>query len=152
MKEREAELQAEVDGWLAAAEAADTEEDKLHGAKRGDEMPKWVADKRRRIEKFRAARAELEAEAKAAADEERGIEAEKQAERDAEGRKKSGPPAAPPSDEPDPKAQRNFTDSESRIMKTKDGYGRRRWLCPDHRRARPEREWLGSRTASQPNA
>ena len=122
MKERDAELQAEVDGWLAAAEAADTEEDKLHGAKRGDEMPKWVADKQRRIAKIRAARAELEAEAKAAADEERRIEAEKQAERDAEGRKKSGPPAAPPSDEPDPKAQRNFTDSESRIMKTKDGY------------------------------
>ena len=31
-------------------------------------------------------------------------------------------PAAPPSDEPDPKAQKNFTDPESRIMKTKDGF------------------------------
>jgi hypothetical protein len=27
-----------------------------------------------------------------------------------------------PSNEPDPKAQKNFTDPESRIMKTKDGY------------------------------
>ena len=38
------------------------------------------------------------------------------------GRKKPGKPAAPPSDEPDPKAQKNFTDPESRIMKTKDGF------------------------------
>ena len=30
--------------------------------------------------------------------------------------------AAPPSQEPEPKAQRNFTDPESRILKTKDGY------------------------------
>ena len=122
MKQREAELQAEVDKWLAAAEAADAEEDKLHGAKRGDELPKWVADKQKRIAKIREAKAALEAEAKAAAEDERRIEAEKQAQRDAEGRKKPGKPAAPPSDEPDPKAQRNFTDPESRIMKTKDGY------------------------------
>src|SRR3977135_4123542 len=68
MKKREAELQAEVDRRLAAAEAADLEEDRLHGDKRGDELPKWVADKQRRIEKIRAAKAELEAEAKAAAE------------------------------------------------------------------------------------
>ena len=42
--------------------------------------------------------------------------------RQAEGRKKPGRPAAPPSEEPDPKAQKNFTDPESRIMKTKDGF------------------------------
>ena len=122
MTQREAELQAEVDRWLAAAEAADAEEDKLHGAKRGDELPKWVTDKRKRIEKIRAAKAELEAEAKAAADEERCIRAEAEAKRRAEGRKKNGKTPAPPSDEPDAKAQRNFTDPESRIMKTKDGY------------------------------
>ena len=72
MKKREAELQAEVDRWLAAAEAADAEEDKLHGNKRGDEMPEWVADKQKRIARIGEAKAELEAEAKAAADEERG--------------------------------------------------------------------------------
>jgi hypothetical protein len=33
-----------------------------------------------------------------------------------------GRTAAPPSDAPEPKAQRNFTDPESRILKTKDGY------------------------------
>ena len=122
MKQRDAELQAEVDRWLAAAQAADAEEDALHGAKRGDEMPKWVADKQKRIEKIRQAKTALEAEAKAAADEERRIEAEKQQQRDAEGRKKGGRKTEPPSDAPDAKAQRNFTDPESRIMKTKDGY------------------------------
>ena len=63
-------MKAEVDRWLKAAEAADAEEDRLHGSKRGDEMPDWVADKQKRLEKIRAAKAELEAEAKAAAEEE----------------------------------------------------------------------------------
>jgi hypothetical protein len=47
--------------------------------------------------------------ARLAAEEERRIEAEKEQQRQAEGRKKPGKPAAPPSDEPDPKSQRNFT-------------------------------------------
>ena len=97
MKKREVELAAEVDRWLKAAEAADAEEDKLYGSRRGDEMPDWVADKQKRL----------------AAAEERRI---------AEGRKKNGKTPAPPKQEPDGKAQRNFTDPESRILKTKDGY------------------------------
>ncbi|MCC8940192.1 transposase [Bradyrhizobium sp. Arg68] len=35
MKKREAELQAEVDRWLEAAEAADAEEDQLYGLRKG---------------------------------------------------------------------------------------------------------------------
>jgi hypothetical protein len=70
MKKREVELQAEVDRWLVAAEAADAEEDKRYGPKRGDEMPDWMADKQRRLEKIREAKVELEAEARAAAAEE----------------------------------------------------------------------------------
>lgn len=122
MQQREAALRAEVDRWLAAAEAADREEDRLHGDRRGDEMPDWVADKQKRAEKIREAKAALEAEAKAAAEAElrRREEAEKQ--RIAAGRKKNGKPPAPPRVEPDAKAQRNFTDPESRILKTKDGY------------------------------
>jgi len=38
MKTREADLAAEVEGWLKAAEAADAEEDAAFGDKRGDEM------------------------------------------------------------------------------------------------------------------
>jgi transposase len=122
MKKREAELQAEVDRWLAAAAAADAEEDARHGAKRGDELPDWIVDKQKRLAKIREAKAALEAEAKAAAEEETRRRAEAEASRKAEGRKRNGPPPAPPSDEPDGKAQRNFTDPESRILKSKDGF------------------------------
>ena len=51
MKKREAELAAEVERWLQGAEAADAEEDKLYGDRRGDEMPDWVADKEKRLAK-----------------------------------------------------------------------------------------------------
>ena len=122
MKKREAELQAEVDRWLAAAEAADAEEDKLHGNKRGDEMPDWVADKQKRLAKIREAKAALEAEAKAAAEEETRCRAEAEEKRIAEGRKKNGRTPAPPREEPEAKAQRNFTDPDSRVLLTKDGY------------------------------
>ncbi len=120
MKKREAELEAEVDRWLKAAEAADAEEDKRYGDQRGDEMPDWVADKQKRLEKIREAKAALEAEAKAAAEVARKARAEER--RIAEGGKKNGKTPAPPNTEPDGKAQRNFTDPESRILKTKDGY------------------------------
>src|SRR3974390_940513 len=123
MEARAAELEAEVGRWLSAAEAADGAEDKLHSRdKTGEEMPDWVADKKRRAEKIRAAKAELEAEAKAAAEAERQARADAEKKREAEGRKKPGRPAAPPSEAPDPKAQKNFTDPESRIMKTQDGF------------------------------
>jgi hypothetical protein len=85
-------------------------------------MPDWIADKKRRAERIRRAKAELEAEAKAAAEAKLAAAAEAQLQREAEGRKKSGRPAAPPSTTPDPKAQKNFTDPQSRIMKSKDGF------------------------------
>jgi hypothetical protein len=122
MKKREAELKAEVDGWLAAAAAADDEEDRRYGDKRGEELPDWVADKQRRLEKIRQAKAALEAEAAAAAAEDRRRQEAAEARREAEGRKKNGRTPAPPKAEPEGKAQRNFTDPESRILKTKDGY------------------------------
>jgi len=122
MKKREAQLRAEVERWLKAAEAADAEEDKLYGDKRGDEMPDWVADKQKRLAKIAQAKAELEAEAKAAAEEEERRRAEAEEKRLAQGRQKNGRTPAPPKREPDGKAQRNFTDPESRILKTKDGY------------------------------
>jgi Transposase DDE domain len=122
MKKREAELAAEIDRWLKAAEVADAEEDKLYGDKRGDEMPDWVADKAKRLETIRAAKTELEAEAKAFAEQEARRREQAEQKRLAQGRKKSGKTPAPPKQEPDGKAQRNFTDPESRILKTKDGY------------------------------
>src|SRR2546428_9192676 len=102
MEKRAAELEAEVAKWLSAAEAADAEEDKLHGRdKTGDEMPEWVAAKKRRAERTRKAKAELEAEAKAAAEAKLKAAAEVEEKREAEGRRKGGLKAAPPSSEPD---------------------------------------------------
>ena len=118
MQKREPELQAEVDGWLKAAEAADAAEDAAFGVdRRGDEMPDWVADKQARLAKIRQAKAELEAEAKAKAAAEQAAREKKDGDKLRPGRK-----AGPPSDVPEPKAQRNFTDPDSRILKTKDGY------------------------------
>ena len=103
MKEREAQLAAEVAELLRQAQAADDEEDRRYGKdKRGDELPEELAFREGRLEKIREAMAALEAEAQAAAE---------QAE--AEGSKHPGVP--------DDKAQRNFTDTESRIIPAPGG-------------------------------
>ena len=103
MKEREAQLAAEVAELLRQAQAADDEEDRRYGKdKRGDELPEEVAFREGRLEKIREAMAALEAEAQAA-----GEQAE------AEGGKHPGVP--------DDKAQRNFTDAESRIIPAPGG-------------------------------
>jgi len=123
MKKREAELEAEVARWLEAAEAVDAEEDRAFGKdKRGDELPDWVADKQKRLAKIAEAKAALEADARAAAEEEMRRRAEAEKKRIAQGRKKGGKAPAPPKSEPEGKAQRNFTDPESRILKTRDGF------------------------------
>jgi transposase len=123
MDKRAAELEAEVARWLEVAAATDAAEDKLYGAdKTGEEMPDWIADKKRRAARIRQAKAELEAEAKAAAEAKLQAAAAAQQQREAEGRKKSGRQAAPPATAPDAKAQKNFTDPQSRIMKSKDGF------------------------------
>ena len=115
MVKAEAELSAEVEAWLARAEAADAAEDRAFGAAaRGDEMPDWMASKQQRLAKIRAAKAALEAEAKAAAEAARDPQ-EPTA-------KRPGRKPKPPSETPADKAQRNFTDPDSRILKTKDGF------------------------------
>jgi len=115
MKKTEAELEAIVSGWLRQAESSDAREDQEHGVGRsGEELPDWVRDKQRRLEKIREARAQLEAEACARAQaNEKGAD------------KKSPGPGRPKKKEPrTPKdsAQRNFTDPESRVMKSHDGF------------------------------
>ena len=113
MKETDARLKAEIDSWFEEAERIDAEEDALYGAdKQGDELPDWVTDKKKRRAKIREAMAALEAEAKAEAD-------KKQAERDDDDTPR---PRRPPRTTPKDKAQRNFTDPESRIMKGPEGY------------------------------
>ena len=103
MKEKAAQLAAEVAELLRQAQAADDEEDRRYGKdKRGDELPQELAFREGRLEKIREAMAALEAEAQAAAE---------QAE--AEGGNHPGVP--------DDKAQRNFTDTESRIIPAPGG-------------------------------
>jgi transposase len=109
MKKAEKDLKAEVDRWFAEAERIDREEDELYGAdKSGDELPEWVADKQKRLEKIRQAKAELEAEAKAEL--ERGRDPVKNTHK------------AKPTGVPSAKVQRNFTDPESHIMKSSQGF------------------------------
>jgi transposase len=115
MKETERRLAAEVQAWLSRAAAADTAEDRELGEDRGDELPDWAADKQRRIEKIRAARAALEAEAATP----RGDDDEPGA---SSGMRRSGKPKRGPDGGPPPGAQRNFTDPDSRIMNTRDGF------------------------------
>jgi transposase len=113
----QARLAAEVAGWLAQAEAADAAEDAAHGAdRRGDDMPDWVADKVRRLERIRAAKAALEAEAGDPADPDPDGPGPSSGMRERGGRK-SAAGGVPPT-----KAQRNFTDPDSRIQPSRDGF------------------------------
>jgi transposase len=117
MQRAETALSAEVAGWLAQAEAADAAEDAEHGPeKRGDELPDWVADKETRLERIRTAKAALEAEA-AAAPPAAGTEPGPSS-----GMMASGRPARAPDGGPPARAQRNFTDPDSRVLKTRDGF------------------------------
>ena len=98
MKEKEAQLQAEVDELLRKAQEVDEDEDRRYGRdRRGDELPEELAFREGRLRRIREAKAALEAKARAEAE---------QAE--SEGRNHPGVP--------DDKAQRNFTDPDSRIM------------------------------------
>ena len=110
MTTEETRLQAEIDELLKQAQAADDADDSEHGSdNRGDELPDELARRESRLKKIREAKAALEQQARDKA-------AAEAAAREAEGK----PPAkSDPQDAvPDPKAQRNFTDPESKIMKT----------------------------------
>lgn len=117
MKEAEPKLAAQVEEWMKASGAADKSDDKDLGAEvRGDEMPDWVVEKQARIAKLREAKRALESAAKAEA-------AELRAERVGEGKPVDGPRAPKAlSGEVDPKAQRNFTDPDSKILRKGSEY------------------------------
>ena len=116
MEREEKRLREEVDRILEQMERADQAEDEMYGDARGYELPEELSTRQKRLEAIRKAMAELEAEAR----EKMGQE---QAKRDKEAQKK-GKNYEPRKDaneaKPDPKAQRNFTDPESRIMKNSD--------------------------------
>lgn len=120
MLEAEPELAKKVQDWKDKADSTDAQEDQEHGpGERGDKVPAHVQNAARKLAKVRAAKERLEAEAKAEAER---IAAERAAKEVETGRKPHGRVPAAAGGVPDDKAQSNFTDPESRIMKTKDGY------------------------------
>lgn len=116
MVEEEAKLKAQIVALLADAQRADDEEDRKHGRARGDELPDELRRREARLARIQQAKQALEAEAKARADAERIEVEQRRAAREERPANRRGPEIKDPSDEPAAKAQRNFTDSDSRIM------------------------------------
>ena len=121
MDEAERRLEQEVQALLRQAEQVDAAEDAEYGpGRRGDELPAELARRESRLAKIRAAKAALEAEAKAqAAAAAEAARAKLAAREQRVGSAKGGVPTMPDPEQacPEPKAQRNFTDPDSRIMK-----------------------------------
>ena len=116
----EPELARIVDEWMKTAKTVDEEEDEENGkGLRGDEIPEHVKAKLKKLLAIREAKARLEkvAEEKAAR-----LKKEREEKEKAAGRKLGGTPPKALDGEPEDKAQSNFTDPESRIMKTRNGY------------------------------
>jgi hypothetical protein len=110
-----AALRVQVDAVLADAQATDAAEDAQFGAdRRGDELPDELQRRETRLARIREAKQALEDEAHAA-------ETARRAELAEQDRKPRTPPGGRDPFAPRPKAQRNFTDPDSRIMKTADG-------------------------------
>lgn len=119
MTGKEKILAAEVSTLLAEAERIDKAEDKAFGKnRRGDELPAELARRETRLEKIREAKAALEAEAAQAARHEAEHRARERGDDDDTAAGKGA--AAAEAATPKPKAQRNFTDPDSKIMLTGD--------------------------------
>jgi transposase len=104
MKDKQQQLKEEVKQLLEQAEAADKEEDRQYGDKRGDELPEELQRRETRLAKIKEAKKVVEQRARdKAAEEGKSAEEAKLA-------------------KPDDKDQYNFTDPESRIMKGGDGF------------------------------
>jgi transposase len=115
------ELEAQVAALLAEAEATDAAEDDQFGEdKRGDELPPELATKEGRLAKLRAAKESIEAEAR----EKAAAKAEQKAKNQGASEHEARAAGAKAADEATPsgRTQRNFTDPESRMMKTTDGF------------------------------
>ncbi len=103
MQKKTDELAAEIARLLAEAEATDTVEDTRYGkGKRGDELPEELRYRERRLKKIQEAKQALEEAARQ----------EAQAARPAADKAEVGTDVRVK-----PKAQRNFTDPDSRIMR-----------------------------------
>jgi transposase len=120
MSEKEKILAQEVSELLAEAEGIDRAEDAEFGKDaRGDELPEELRRRESRLARIRAAKQALEEQATARAEQEAAAKARAAGQDEdtvAEFAARAGREAVPK-----PKAQRNFTDPDSKIMKTADG-------------------------------
>ena len=120
MTVKEKILAEEVSALLFEAERVDSDEDAQFGKdRRGDELPDELARRESRLAKLREAKAALEAEAAAAAAAKAADRARDRGEDDHAAAERAE--AAARQAVPKPKAQRNFTDPDSKIMKTSGG-------------------------------
>lgn len=118
MEKKESELEAEVERLLQLAEETDRREDDLYGRGKSEQsLPEELRFRQSRLKKIREAKAALDAEARARAEEERKQIAEKQQQAKAQDKPYRGKQPEDVSEKPDEKAQRNFTDPDSRIMR-----------------------------------
>lgn len=112
MQDEEKRLRQEIRELVAQAQQVDAQEDRQSGgASRGEDLPAELARREERVKKIRAARQRLEA---------RQAEADRAQGREPGDEDRSGKPGRPFQrrfGEPEAKAQENFTDSDSRIMK-----------------------------------
>src|SRR6201989_2181155 len=118
MKQEEKKLEAEIAGLADEAERTDREEDQEYGSdKRGDELPEELQRRESRLKKIREAKKRLE---------QRQAEEDRQKGRyEGDGGRptgKKGQPFKKEFGQPEDKAQDNFTDPESRIMKMGNGF------------------------------
>lgn len=117
MEQEEQRLEQEIADLCGQAGAKDEEEDRLYGVdRRGDEMPEELAHRQSRLEKIREAKARLE-KAQRESDTARGRHADDERKSPRGGRRFKRDFGVP-----EDESQSNFTDPESRIMKTADGY------------------------------
>ena len=120
METEEKRLEEEIAKLLEQARQTDAEEDARYGkGVRGDELPAELARRESRLAKIREAKRALEEQARREAEETNAsIEAQEEAERQS-GHKRRGrkPKRRDVADaKPASRAQRNFTDPDSRIM------------------------------------
>ncbi len=113
-------LAEEISVLMEEAKTIDADEDARFGpGKRGDELPAELANRERRAAAMATARASIEEEAADKARREAQEKARKRGDDD-DDITAAGDKAAREA-VPRPKAQRNFTDPDARIMKTADG-------------------------------
>jgi hypothetical protein len=115
------EIKAQVAAMLAEAEAVDRAEDEEFGEdRRGDELPKELATREGRLARMRAAKEAIEAEAREKAATQVATEVAGNGGDESAIEEAAEQAAAKAT--PSKKAQRSFTDPESRMMKTTDGF------------------------------